>query len=119
MKQTRKILWLKGIGYALCIIPPLLATLEHFPLWLSQGKSASFSVISLCLLLFCLLPLRKGIRKWLRSPSAWQIWTILWIVLTFTKPITEGILAIAAVACPTSLLGAILFWRAKKLEKEG
>ena len=119
MKRTHKILWLKGIGYGLCIIPPVLATLEHFPLWLGQSQRTAFSFISLCLLLFCLLPLRRGIRKWLRSPSAWQVWMILWIVLAFTRHIAEGVLAIAAVACPCSLLGAILFSRAKKLEREG
>ena len=118
MSRKRKTLWMKTLGYLFCILPPVLATLEHFPLWIKSDKTTSFSFLGLLLLLLCLIPFRKGLKQWLRTPSAWQMWLLLWGLLYFTRHITEGLLAVASVGFPTSLFGALFFHIAKKIESE-
>ena len=116
MTNISKAKWLKAIGYLLSTVPPMLATLEHFPLWLSQGKTTAFSLLGLVLLLLCLIPFRRGFKAWLSTPSAWKMWLLLWAVLYFSQNIFEGLLAVATVALPSSLLGALSFQLAKKVE---
>lgn len=118
MTQKRKVTLLRIWGYAFCVIPPVLAVLEHFPLWVKEGRTTAFSAMSILLLLLCCIPFRRGIRQCLRSPSPWQMWLILLVLLYFAKNITDGLLAVAAVGFPSSLAGSLFFWRAKKLSCE-
>lgn len=95
-------------GYALCVLPPAVATLEHFPVWLREGDTA-LSGIALLLLLAAALPLLRTLRAHLRTPSAWMVWLALWLALRLICPILDTVARIALISFPTSLLGALLF----------
>ena len=113
--QLSKALWAKTLGYILCVLPPVLATLEHFPLWIKAGEKATFSFLGICVLLLCCIPLRRGIAAALRSPSAWQMWLVLLIVLYGARSIMDGLIAVSVVALPCSILGAFCFRYAKRI----
>ena len=106
---------LRILGIALCVLPPAISTLEFFPLWLSDGKSA-LSALSLMLLLLSALPLFRIVKRHLRSPSLWMLWLILWGVLEVFLPILSAVKTIALVSFPTGLLGALFFRLAKRSE---
>ena len=118
MTRKRKAFWLKAAGYLFCVLPPVIATLEHFPLWIKEGKSSACSALGILVLLLCLLPFRKGLKAWFSTPSAWKMWLVLWVLLYFTRHLTAGLLAVATVAFPTSILGALLFHCAKTSERD-
>lgn len=111
---------LRILGLLLSVLPPAIATLEYFPLWLSEGKT-TVSAISLTLLLLSAIPLLRLAKKHLHSPAPWMLWLILWLALRAFLPIAAAIETIALVAFPTSLLGAVCFRLAKRREekKEG
>ena len=104
---------LRPVGLLLCILPPVLATLEHFPLWLSDGRTA-VSAVAVLLLLLAAVPLVRLVRTHLRSPSAWMLWLVLWVILALFRPILAAVETIALVSFPTSLLGALCFRLARK-----
>ncbi len=108
---------LRFLGTALCVVPPAAATLEFFPLWLSDGKSA-LSALSLTLLLLSALPLFRIVKRHLRSPSLWMLWLLLWVALTVLLPIAAAIKTIALVSFPTGFLGAVCFRLAGKRKTE-
>lgn len=103
----------KAVGLALCVLPPALTALSYFPLWLGERES-TFSVLSVCVLFLCALPFHRILREKLKSPSAWQMWLILLILLSLVRNIIDGLRAVACVAVPTSLLGAVFFALAKR-----
>ena len=105
-KTKRKLL--KAMGYALCVVPASLSALEHFPLWLSETKS-SLSLLVVLLLAICLWPFKRGVQKVWKNPSIWMLWLCLYIGLKLTVPLAQGLLAVAGVALPFSLLGAVCF----------
>lgn len=99
-------LLLRVLGLALCIAPPALAALEHFPLWLRDGERA-MSAFALFLLLLCVLPLWRQIKRLLASPSLWAFWLILWLFLSLFAPLIEGLTAIALMGFLGGVPGAI------------
>ena len=106
--------WLfRTLGLALCVLPPALATLEYFPLWFSEGRTA-VSAVAVLLLLLSAVPIIRLVRKHLRSPSAWMLWLVLWALLAALRPILAAIETIALISFPTSLLGALCFRLARR-----
>ncbi len=106
-KLKSRILYL--LGMLVCILPCGICTLEYFPLWLNAGGGQTLSALAVLVLLLCAVPLKKFIKKYLKSPSAWSMWLVLLVFLLLFKSITDGLLNIALVAFPTNLLGAVLF----------
>ena len=114
MTPTLKANLLKGLGLALCILPASLTALRYFPLWISQ-KETAVSVGAILVLALCAIPFWRVITEAFRSPSAWQLWLVLLLALTFLESIAGGLRAVAAVAFPTSLLGSVCFGIARRI----
>lgn len=101
------------LGILLCAVPPAVATLSCFPLWFSARES-TFSVRSLLLLALCFLPLRRAIKAYLRSPSAWVVWCVLWVFLTFFDAIASGLRTVAAIGAVSGAVGEVCFCLARR-----
>ena len=104
-----KRLILKTAGLALCIVPPALATLFYFPVWISKGGEFVFSGLALILLIFALLPLWRAISKMLKSPAVYTLWLIAFIVFSSLSRIADEMTVISFVGFISNALGAILF----------
>ena len=108
-----KRLFFRLTGLAFCIVPPTLATLEHFPLWLGDGRKAT-SAFALFLLLLCALPLWRQLKRLLASPSLWAVWLILWLFLSLFAPLVEGLTSIAFMGFLGGIPGAVFLRLADK-----
>ena len=97
-----------------CIIPPVFATLEHFPIWASEGGEVMVSALTVILLLICAIPLKRHIAKFFKSPSAWVIWLLIYVIFSLLGKISDDIVAIALVAFPFNFLGALFFMLSKR-----
>lgn len=106
----------KIIGLCLAVIPPAVTALCYFPLWFSSRGSA-FSVLSILVLALCLLPFRRVIRDYMKSPSAWQMWFLLWVGLTLFARIANGLRAVACIGSLSGLLGELFFYLARRAER--
>lgn len=109
----------KIIGLCLAVLPPAVTALCYFPLWFSSRGSA-FSVLSILLLALCLLPFRRVIRDYMKSPSAWQMWFLLWVGLTLFARICNGLRAVACVGSLSGLIAEVFFFLSRRAsEKTG
>ena len=108
-------LTLRILGLVLSVLPPAIATLEFFPLWLTEGKT-TLSALSLVLLLLSAIPIFRILKKHFHSPAPWMLWLILWLGLRAFLPIAAAIETIALISFPTSILGAVCFRLAKRRE---
>lgn len=114
--MTKRVLFI-GLGYLFCLLPPILAILERFPLFAREGSAPVLSGLALLLLLVAAIPLKRGmtalLHKFLRSPSAFTVWGVIWIFFEVFGRIAEAIADIALVATLSSLIGAVFFRLAK------
>ena len=104
------------LGYAFCILPAAVCTIEHFPLWMSDGRQG-FSAIALVLIALACVPLWRLLKDRLRSPSAWMLWLAAFVLLTLFRSIIDGLWMIALIALCGSVIGAVFFAIAKRMQK--
>ena len=96
-------------GLVLCVVPPIIATLEYFPLWFSQSETAISAMSAILLTLSC-LPFLKKIKAYFRgSPASWSVWLVIWLITSALSNIIAGIETISFIALISNLLGEVLF----------
>ena len=111
-----KIIFIKSVALFICIAPALIATLSYFPIWANKGGACVISGLALCLITISLIPFYKQIGGLLKSPSAYVIWLILFIIFFLLSRIAEEMTVISFIGFISNLVGAMLFKLAAKLE---
>lgn len=111
-----KIILIKSVALFICIVPALIATLSYFPIWVNKGGACVISGLALCLITISLIPFYKQIGGLLKSPSAYVIWLILFIIFFLLSRIAEEMTVISFIGFISNLVGAMLFKLAAKLE---
>lgn len=113
MNDRKKNIILRIIGILFCVIPPVVATLEYFPLFKSRPETG-VSALSVVFLALCIIPAWKYVKKALKSPSAWFLWLVILIFSVCFEPIIHQMKIISAISVVSSVIGAIFFRWAKK-----
>jgi hypothetical protein len=108
---------LRLFGLLCSVLPPLLATVEYFPIWVREGgKTALSGAVFFCLLLSA-LPLLRAWRRRLRSPSIPLLFGLLWGFLTLFRRIIDGVIAVCFFGMLGNLVGLLLFRLAAHYER--
>lgn len=102
------------LGFALCVIPPAVCTLNYFPLWKEMGYESCIAGGAALLLVLCTVPLYKLLRKWLESCSSYVMWLGLFIIFFGLSKIADQMTVISLVGFIGNLLGAICFYIGKR-----
>ena len=105
---TRRLL-LRALGLGLCIIPVTVSILCYFPTWRAVGGEVLLSGTTLLLLCLAAVPLYKLISAHLRSPAAYTLWLIAFILFFLLSNIAEEMVVISFTGFASNLLGAIAF----------
>lgn len=108
-KHTIKSIFLRVIGLVLCVIPVSVAILSYFPAWRAEGGEVLLSGATLLLLCMAAVPLYKLISAKLRSPAAYTLWLIAFILFFLLSNIAEEMVVISFTGFVGNLLGAIAF----------
>lgn len=108
-KQTVKSIFLRVIGLVLCVIPVTVSILCYFPAWRAVGGEVLLSGATLLLLCMAAVPLYKLISAKLRSPAAYTLWLIAFILFFLLSNIAEEMVVISFTGFIGNLLGAIAF----------
>ncbi len=106
---TIKSIFLRVIGVVLCIIPVSVSILCYFPAWRAAGGEVLLSGATLLLLCMAAVPLYKLISAKLRSPAAYTLWLIAFILFFLLSNIAEEMVVISFTGFVGNLLGAIAF----------
>ena len=113
MKRT--LFYVLGIFFS--VVPPTLATLFYFPLWIASGAHATVSGLCLFLLTLCALPLLRYLKEPGRSPSLPTLWGIVYLLVRALSAIIEQLLVISFVGLLSNLVGALFFRLSKRGER--
>lgn len=107
------------VGTLLCVLPPIIATLQCFPVWVRQGSDVAISGFSVILILLCCIPFHRQIRTYLKSPAMWLIWLLIFAAFAAVENIIHSVVTISFVGFLGNVVGAILFkWRDRYKEEK-
>ena len=109
---------LRLLGYLLSVCPPLFATLSFFPIWKARGGAAVLAGGTVLLLVLCALPLLRGIRAMLKSPSVWGMWLFAFLSFLLIGSIVHEMRVICLFGFLGNLLGSLLFLLAGRIGDE-
>ena len=91
------------------IVPPLVATLTQFPVWVEHSSEATISGIVLLLAFICCLPFIKQIIAYFKSPSIPVVWAIIYIALVMLQSIINQMVIVSFIGLIANVIGAALY----------
>lgn len=104
------------LGLIFCTVPVASAIILYFPLWMNEGTGSVISGFTLLLLIGAMLPLWKSVKRILRSPSAYVMWFIAFIIFFMLAKIADEMTVICFVGFVSNLIGAV-FFKASKIRR--
>lgn len=108
---------LKLIGLILATIPTAAAVIMYFPLWQERGSEFCLSGIACVLLLLAAIPAIRYAREKGKSPSAYVMWLILFIIFYSLSKIAHEMTVISLVGFVSNLAASFFFRAAKAGER--
>ena len=116
--NTTRYFALKLFGLAVCTVPPLIAVLSYFPLWLEDSGGKTLSGICVLLCIFAYAPILRALKRALESNATWLTWLILFIVFTLLSRIAYEVAAISLIGFISNVLGAIVLKLAERVKNK-
>ena len=102
-------LLLRLAGIALCVVPVTVSILCYFPVWRAEGGEVLLSGVTMLLLALASLPLYKLLAHKLRSPAAYTVWLIAFLIFLSLSKIADEMVVISFTGFVGNALGAIVY----------
>lgn len=99
----------RAVATAVSVIPTGVAVLSYFPVWVAEGGESVLSGFTALLLILTAVPLYRVIRGLLRSPSAWVMWLITFILFLTLSRIADEMTVISLVGLVSNVVGALIY----------
>ena len=109
MKNVTKGRIIKDSALCIDVGVPLAATISRFPIWVEESAEASMSGLFLVFAFLPCLPFLKQIREYFKSPSAWVIWTLLFILLAALRSILDQMIVVCFAGAVANVIGAFIY----------
>ena len=104
---TRKLM--KVSAMVINVLPPVVAALMCFPIWLEQGSTKTVSGICLIVSALCILPFIRQIKEYFKSPSVIVLWLVIAIAMTLMRNIINEMMIVSYVALISNCIGALVY----------
>lgn len=109
MKNSTKGRLIKGVAMGIDVLCPLTATLTQFPVWVEKSAEATVSGIFILLAVLSAVPLLKQIKAFIKSPSAWGIWCVLFVVFVALRSIISEMVIVCFWGMLSNVVGACIY----------
>lgn len=118
MSNTLKRRMIKGTALAIDIVPPFIATLAQFPIWVDKSADATVSGLFIVLAFFSCLPFIKQIKAFMRSPSIPILWMVLFVMLSALSNIIDQMVIVCFVGMISNIIGTLLYKLGDRYNRE-
>lgn len=108
MSKRSKATLLHVLGLLICIVPPALSVLEHFPI-LSETPEKQISTFGVLMLAVCCIPFWRTIKAFLSTPSAWKVWLVILLASYLLNSIVGELVVISAIGLASGIVGGAVF----------
>ena len=102
-------LLLRLASIVLCVVPVTVSILCYFPVWRTEGGEVLLSGVTMLLLALASLPLYKLLAHKLRSPAAYTVWLIAFLIFLSLSKIADEMVVISFTGFVGNALGAIVY----------
>ena len=109
MKNATKGKIIKGAAIAVDVAVPLVATLTQFPVWVEKSSEATVSGLFLVFAVLAAIPLFKQIKEFMKSPSVWILWCVLFVVFVVLQNIIGEMVKICFAGMIANIIGAGIY----------
>jgi len=109
MKNITKGKICKTTSVVIDVAGPLVATISQFPIWVNHSSSATISGLFLVFAILSCIPFMKQIKAYLKSPSAWSMWCIFFVLAIVLRNIIDEMVVICMVGLVANAGGAGLY----------
>lgn len=106
-----------ALGLIFSVIPPALAILFYFPVWVTKGGEYLISGIAVLLMILAFVPFFRLVRRMLKSPSGYMIWLIIFLTFFFVSRISNEMITISFTGLIGNVIGAIFFRISRRFSK--
>ncbi|MBR2612300.1 MAG: hypothetical protein IKC72_04440 [Clostridia bacterium] len=108
----------QSLGVLFSVVPPAVATLLYFPLWIERGAPQTVSGLCALLLILSAIPLLRLLKGRLGTPSLPLFWGVMFLLVRALGAIIDQVCVITFVGFASNLVGALFFHLSKRGEKE-
>ena len=108
---------LRFCGMLLCILPPVLAILFYFPIWIAEGGEGVIPGFTVLLISIAALPLYRLMKRALESAASWTLWLTAFVLFLLLSRIADEMTVISFTGFVGNALGAVLFKLSERIGK--
>ena len=119
MNNKTKYIILTSVAFLVSVVPPVIATLMQFPVWVETSSEATISGVAVMLMFISCLPFYKAIINYFKSPSAPVVWLCICAFMYVMKSIAEQMFIVSCVGAVSNLMGMVCFRLRDKFKDEG
>ena len=109
MSNTLKGRLIIALALIFDILPPFIATIAQFPVWVETSAEATVSGLFIVLAFLSCIPLLKHIKAFIKSPSIPIVWLIIFIVLSALNNIIDQMIVVCFVGLISNTIGAVIY----------
>lgn len=109
MKNATKGKLIKAGAIGLDVAAPLITTLSMFPIWVERSAESTVSGLFLVFAFLSCIPFAKWLLAYFKSPDAWVMWCIVFVLLSILSNIIREMLVVAGVGALANVAGAVLY----------
>lgn len=110
---------LKLLGVAIDVLVPLIVTLTQFPVWIDRSDEATMSGLAIIILAICCVPFWRHIKAWLKSPSNWGMWIIIFVFALLIRNIIDELWIVALWGSIANCVGAVVYAIGTRVQRRG
>ena len=100
---------IKAVALVFDILPPFIATLAQFPIWIEHSAEATLSGLVVVLAFISFIPLLKHIKSFIKSPSIVVLWLIGFLMLKVMQSIIDQMVVVCFVGLISNAIGMIIY----------
>ena len=100
---------IKAVALVFDILPPFIATLTQFPIWIEDSAEATLSGLVVVLAFISFIPLLKHIRNFIKSPSIVVLWLIGFLMLKVMQSIIDQMVIVCFVGLISNAIGMVIY----------
>lgn len=118
MSNTLKRRLLKGTALTVDVLPPFIATIAQFPIWIEKSADATLSGVFIVLAFLSCIPFLKQIKAFIKSPSVPILWLVMFVFLTALSNIISQMIVVCFVGAISNAVGAIIYKLGDSIDRE-
>ncbi|MBE6547922.1 MAG: hypothetical protein E7667_03465 [Ruminococcaceae bacterium] len=109
MKNATKGKLIKTAAVGIDVIVPLIATITQMPIWVDMSAEATMSGLFVIFAALSVIPFFKQIKLFLKSPSVWVIWCVLFVLFLALRSIITEMVIVCFWGMIANIIGAGIY----------